>query len=629
MPIPEYGWNQEVADLIGASRRITGLFAFFALSALLIAMRFWFLQIVNQQYYLTLAETNRSRLLREPAFRGEICDRHGRILVNNQASYDLTLVLEDLGGVPLDEVLHRLCTLVNLDIEFARQKIKEVGYRVFQPVTIKRHLTFGELATIEAHKHELPGVDLSLRPRRAYRLQSLAANTLGYIGAITSNELKTLKEEGYYFDDLIGKMGLEKNLDQFLRGERGEKYVEVNAHGRVLKELYHPQAHPPVPGYRVYTTLDMELQQYIEGLMTQHAGVVIAQDPRNGEILALVNSPAFDPNIFSSGGGAALIQEISRNPHRPLRNRAIQDAYPPGSMFKIVMATAGLETDTIKERSGFSCSGTFFLGSHAFRCWKSGGHGTVSIHDAIRISCNVFFYNLGQRLGVNTIADYAQQFGFGRLTGIQLPYEFTGRVPDPRYLEERRKRLGFDWFPGDTVSLSIGQGEIAITPLQALNIATTIAGNGRRYVPRLVSKYIPPNKGEPIVVESTIDADLHLKPETITIIKKAMWAVVNDGGTATRVAVPGLNIAGKTGTAQVASQSKRNIPDDQLPERLRDHAWFVSFAPVDDPKLALIVLLNHGGKVGARKKLELAKEIYTFYLGRVDQSTPQLSGAAL
>jgi penicillin-binding protein 2 len=617
MPTSSSGWDQDRADLGLAGRRILVIFGLVVLGTILISMRFFFLQVTRRQHYLELAENNRMRLIREPALRGEIRDRYGRTLVSNQASYDLTLTQEDLGDLSVEEVLARLAELVNMDLDYARERLAEVGYRKFRPVTIKRHLTFEEVVRVESRTFELPGVEITLSPRRAYLYHELCAHVLGYIGAITREEAKRLADKGYLPTDYVGKMGLERTLDELLRGQRGRKYVEVNVHGRVLREFDHPDARPPTPGYRIDTTIDLELQRFIEKRLAGRPAVVIAQDPRNGEILALVSSPTFDPNIFSSGGGGKLIRELERNPYKPLRNRAIQDQYPPGSMFKVVMATAGLEEHVIDEQTSQVCTGVFHLGRTTFRCWKRGGHGTVAVHEALRQSCNVFFYNLGVNLGVDKIAEWASAMGLGRRTNIQLPYEYAGTVPDREFRERRRKRLGFDWFKGDTASLSIGQGILAVTPIQALGIATTIAGEGRRYAPQLVHRMLPPGKGAPIVTEPRLAADLELDPNTVRIVKNAMWAVVNEGGTGRRAAVPGLDICGKTGTAQVASQEARGIPDDQLPEQLRDHAWFVSFAPRDEPRLALVVLLSHGGKAGAKAKLEITRDIYKFYFERL------------
>ena len=610
---------KEIKDIESLVNSRVNLFriAFFVLLGA-IAIKYWYIQIIKHNYYYKTAENNRIKLKVEVPLRGEIYDRNGVVLTNNLANYNLNLVQEELGKLKTDEVLIRISNYVNYNYKKAKNNLKKVSYRKFLPALIKSGLNFSELARVMIHRYKLPGVEIDSKPIRNYLYGKRCAHLIGYVGKLSQKDLKELKEEGYSRNSFYykGKSGIELTFDKYLRGEPGLRYLEVNAHGRVINELKYPEPLLSIPGDKVYLTIDVELQNYIYELMKGERGAVVAMNPNNGEVLAMVSTPSYDPNIFYSEYGSSVYRVYINDQDRPLLNRAIQDAHPPGSVFKIVMATAGLEERVITPDTTFYCPGYWNLGRRVYRCWKAGGHGTVNLIDAIMQSCNVYFYNLGQRLKIDKISKYAEMFGLGKKTNIKLPYEISGLIPDKIYRMRIFKKYKRRWMPGDTVSLSIGQGEIIVTPIQALNIVNVIANGGYLYEPKIVLKIKSLKNFEDIYIKNKVKK-LPISQSTIKIIRKALWKVVNGHGTAVRARLKEYDIAGKTGTAQVIRQAKRNISDSVLGEKYRDHNWFVAYGPYEDPKLSVVVFIEHGGKRGTRLKLEIAKKIFKFYFKKL------------
>ncbi|MGA1797068.1 MAG: penicillin-binding protein 2 [bacterium] len=575
----------------------------------LLVSRIWYLQVVRGEEYRSLSEGNRIRLKRLRAPRGLILDRNHKVLVQNRPSFTVSIVPEDVQD--MDTVLAVLSQLIGIPPEEVRQIIKASPLLPFEPITIKSDLSFREVALLEEHCNELPGVAVDVEDKRFYPHQSLASHLLGYMGEINPKQIK--QEEFRYArpGDLIGQAGLEKVANSYLMGQDGGKHVEVDAEGRELRTIGYLA---PIPGQNIILTIDLELQKRMEEILGEKCGTLIAMDPQNGNILGMVSRPAFNPNLFAKGISRAEWFELVSNPKDPLQNRAIMAHYPPGSIFKIVVAAAGLETDTIDEWSTFFCGGYITSGNWVFYCWKKGGHGDLSIHDAIVHSCNSFFYQLGSRLGIDTIAQFARDYGLGRPTGIILPGENAGLIPDSQW---KRDTIGTSWYPGETITASIGQGYILVTPIQLVCLIGAFANGGYLYKPRIAQSLETP---EGIVVEefpSVLRSEIPIRPENLQIIRKGLRGVVNENGTGWRAYIPGLGVSGKTGTAQVAKlrEQDKDMPgeEDTTPEHLREHAWFVAFAPFDNPEIAVVVFLEHGGQ-GGQSSAPLAKEIISAYL---------------
>jgi len=543
-----------------------------------IAAGFWFVQLVQGSYYRELAENNRLRKLPIKAPRGLIYDRNGRLLVENVPSYNLMIDrsrADDLDG----------------SLEFAAGVL---GVPVFKPVLVAENLSLSQVARLGVEGYEYPEFEVEVQHLRLYRHGGQTAHLLGYLGEVTQDELD--RGNGLYQPgDLVGKKGIEQTYDAELRGKDGERVVVVDSRGELLEE-YGRQ--PAVPGKDLKLSIDLDLQQeaarWLDG--PEKVGSIVALDPRNGEVLAMVSSPAYNPNIFSRRLLRDEWQALLDDPNHPLQNRAIQNAYSPGSTFKVIMATAGLSEHVVDEHSRAFCAGGAVFYGRLFRCWKKGGHGSVDVHGAIRGSCDVYFYGVGQRLGIDRIAKYARLFGLGSKAGLDISGEKRGLVPDPEWSLKMRK---MPWYAGETISVSIGQGPILITPLQMASMTATIANGGYRVVPHLVKDAaVPPPQKVP------------LDPAALKAVRQGMWAVVNEpGGTGYNSArVPGADMAGKTGTVQVIAQAQR-LDAKALPFKYRDHAWFTSFAPVDDPRVVVVVFAEHGGS-GSHTAAPIAQALY-------------------
>jgi penicillin-binding protein 2 len=464
------------------------------------------------------------------------------------------------------------------------------------------------VVAVETHQLELPGVNLRVRPRRNYAEGLRAAHVLGYLGEIGPKQLKVLREQGYGSGDEIGQYGLEKRWEGFLKGQSGGQQVEVDALGRRVRVLHEVV---DVPGYTVHLTLDRQLQQAAYEALKDKEGTLVALDVQNGAILAMVSTPAFDPNMFARGIKAEEWRALIKDRLRPLNNRAIQGQYPPGSTFKVIMAVAGLEEGVIDPDARISDPGFFPFGNRNFRDWKKGGHGSVDLHKAIVESCDVYFYQLGQRLGIDKIAKHARAFGLGEKTGAFLDDEKDGLVPDTAW---KRKRFRQPWYPGETPSVAIGQGYLTTTPLQLANMMAAIANGGILYRPRIVNK-----------VESVDGTTLreygpekirtiNLKPATLQRVRAALADVVRGkGGTGGAARSSVVSVAGKTGTAQVVEMKGAYLKSEQLSYFNRDHAWFVAYAPVEDPQVAIVVLVEHGGH-GGEAAAPVAKKVFEKYI---------------
>ena len=564
---------------------------------LLIAAGYWLVQIAEGSYYRELADNNRLRKQTIEAPRGLILDRYDQPLVENTPSYSLRLDRSVSQSLPAS--LDFAATI----LERPRLELTEIldQHRrtpSFQPIRIAEDLTLAQLARFEVEKLEHPEFEIQVEQLRLYRHAHQTAHLLGYLGEVTHADLAR-PDSPYRGGDLIGKKGLEGLYEELLRGDVGERVVVVDSRGQPIEEY---KRLPAKNGRNLELTLDLKLQQAAAKLLEGKVGSIVALDPRTGAVRALVSAPSFDPNRFARRLRRDEWRELIDHPHHPLQNRALQNTYPPGSVFKIVMALAGLDRGLIDpDATTAYCRGYSTIYNNRYRCWKASGHGTVNLRDALKGSCNVYFHQLGQKLGIDPIATYARLFGLGRKTGIDLSGEKAGLVPDRRWSLETR---GAPWYPGETISVATGQGPILVSPLQAAVLIAVVANGGYLVTPHLVRT----DDGSPVAGER-----LPLATEHLEWVASALHAVVNEpGGTGHAAAIDDLEVAGKTGTAQVITQQRR-VDNEDLPPESRDHAWFASFAPVGDPRLVVVVFVEHGG-AGSKTAAPLARAFYDQYL---------------
>jgi penicillin-binding protein 2 len=592
--------------------RITwGAIAILVLLGMLV-LRAWYLQIVEGETYRGLAETNRVRVVSVLPQRGLIFDRHGRLLVNNTPGFTAYVVPED-APAPLDSLIERLALYLELPAEDIRDRItSQRTARPYTPIPIKNHLTLKEVALIEAHRLDLPGVKIEVEAQRNYPYGGWAAHLLGYVSEMSAAQRATPEFENLPLGIQVGQYGAEQAYDAILRGQPGEKGIEVDALGHERRVVSHT---PPIQGDDLYLTIDADVQIAAEEALSGKAGVVVALDPTSGDIIAMTSHPDFDPNVLSAALTASRWAELLADPGRPLNNRAIQGQYPPGSTFKIVVAAAALERRAVTARSQLTCNGGKFFGNRVFRDWKAGGHGIVDLHRALVESCDVYFYEVGDQLGVDAIAEFSKEFGLGEVTGIALSSEKKGLIPSTEWKQATRHE---PWYPGETLSVAIGQGYVSTTPLQLAMMIGTVATGGERHRPRYLRE-IRHRDGTVRIQEATAGERSTVSARTFALLREALKGVVvetHGTGAAARSSV--TQIAGKTGTAQVAS-----MPAGSRKARgnLEDHAWFVAFAPMDSPRIAVTVLVEHGGHGGA-VAAPIAKRVIEAYLGPPPGAAP-------
>lgn len=568
--------------------RITGVLL------LALGASFWVVQVVQGSYYRDLAENNRLRRLTLKAPRGTIYDRAGRVLVENAPSYNLTF--DRSRTVSRGASLAFAAAALDRPVAELEDVLRRYeGTPRFAPVLLAEGLTLDQVARFGVGRLEHPEFEVEVGHRRLYRLGTQGAHLLGYLGEVTEEELAR-PGAGYVSGDWLGRRGIERSYDRSLRGVDGEREVVVDSRGQLVKESHREMGRP---GESLTLTLDLELQQEAEAWMAEQTGAVVALDPWTGEVLALVSSPSYDPNLFARRLLREDWQRLLDDERHPLQNRAIQNTHSPGSVFKVVLAAAGLAEGVVSPGDRVFCGGGATYYGRRFGCWKAGGHGSVDLRGALKGSCDVYFYALGQRLGIERIARYARLFGLGRPTGIEIDGEKPGLVPDDAWSRAAR---GHPWYAGETISVAIGQGPLLVTPLQIAVLFAATANGGRLVHPHLVRQAGNAPATDPLPV-----------PEAgMATIREALWAVVNESGTGAAAFVPGLDIAGKTGTVQVSARGATEEHED-LPWELRNHAWFASFAPARAPRLVVVVFIEHGGK-GSRAAAPVAKAVYEKYL---------------
>lgn len=580
-----------------------------------LCVRLWDLQIVHFERFADAADHNRIRLRRVDATRGRIVDRHGRVLVDSRASFDAVIVPEDAGN--LETTLETLAQLLGQSAAETHAVLERVTARLpFEEVVVKRDLTRDEVVALETHRWELPGVRLRVSPRRRYVHGPLLAHVLGYVGEAAPADLGAGSR--YRAGDLLGKTGVERVWEAELRGVNGGRRVEVDAMGRELRVLGEV---PPLTGNTLVLTIDLDLQKAAEDALGDRAGAIVAIDPRNGEVLAMASHPAFDPNDFASGISAARWKQLLEDPLHPLTHRAIQGQYPPGSTFKIAVAIAALAEGAIRPDTRVTCHGAVAFGNRRFRCWRKGGHGTVDVVAALERSCDVFFYQAAQRLGIDTISRYARLLGLGAPTGIELPHEKTGLVPDRDW---KRRHFGEPWYPGETLPVGIGQGYLTATPIQIAQMAA-MAATGKRFRPHILKRIESPEGKVLRTVEPELIARLDADPSVLARVGTALVRAVNSPqGTGRLAQLPYVDVAGKTGTSQVVRLGKERRRVEETPREERDHAWFVAYAPAEDPRIAVAALIEHADGGGGAVAAPAAREVLESYFLQEERARPRL-----
>lgn len=542
----------------------------------ILVLRLWQLQVLQGDEYRKLSEENRLRIVKIAAPRGIIYDRNNIPLVKNSPFYSVSI--SPVNGAGID--FTSLSKVINIDADSISKRL--AGKKsTFEPVRLKEGLSFKEIAFIEARRSDFPGLFIDVDVTRHYLYGDIGAHLIGYLGKLNQKQHKDPDFKGLPPDAFVGQWGIERLYDKQLRGIPGERIVEVDALGRELRLIAEK---PPLKGEDVYLAMDINLQKAAEESFGEKIGALVAIKPDTGEILALVSKPSFDPNLFAKGVSQKQWEEFINNPRNPLLNRALQSQYPPGSTFKIVTALAGLEEGVIDPETKVTCNGGLSYGRWHFGCWRKSGHNTLSLHRAIVESCDVYFYEVGKRLGIDKIASYARELGLGNDSGLRLVKERKGVVPDTKWKQEKKRQ---PWYLGETFNASIGQGYVAVTPLQMARLTSTVSNGGYIYAPSLLML-----KERPRMTKK-----LNIHSQNINEIKKGLFGVVNEpSGTGWLAKSYSVEICGKTGTAQVVGIRKDS---KYLHELQRDHAWFVAFAPCDKPEVALSVLVEHGGHGGA------------------------------
>jgi penicillin-binding protein 2 len=574
--------------------------------------RLFYLQIMKGEEFLRLAENNSIRLESTVAPRGLIFDADGKLLVDNRPSFDLRIIPRN--AKPLEQTLKKLAHYTNIPEEDMMEKVRECnGLSSYKPVLLKQDIGRDAMGSIEVHKFDLPGVAMDIRPVRHYINGQHAAHLIGYLGEINAGELQSGAFVGCKGGDFIGRFGAEKTYEDLLRGKRGGRQVEVDVRGQVVKALRTVSA---TPGRNLYLSLDYSLQKKVEELLQDRVGAVVAMDPMTGYILVMASSPTFDQNAFVSGMSRKEWNALISNPGYPMTNRVIQAEYPPASTYKIVTAIAGLEEGVIDLKTTHYCPGYYVMGNRVFRCWKRGGHGEMNVVSAIAESCDVFFYKVGEKVGVDKLASYARMCGLGERTGISLDNEGKGLVPTSEW---KKKRIGESWQKGETLNVSIGQGFNLTTPLQMLVLTSAIANSGTLYQPQIVRRVETADGIEVKNIEPVVTGSLTINPKTMDIVKRGLWEAVNTRkGTARGIKLKQYPISGKTGTAQLVSRKDRageTVKEKDLSDHHKSHAWFVAYAPSEAPRIAVAVIIEHG-EHGSTAAAPIAKELIKTYLGK-------------
>lgn len=600
--------NKVYEDLVLVQRRSKKIFIFIQVLTVFLLLNFWKIQVLDHKKYWEKSEANRMREIVLPSQRGLIKDRGETILADNKASFKISIIRENCEDY--DKSCRKISRLLMIEEDVLKERIKKYeSFPVFKPIVIKENLSFEEVAVIEARKLEFPELFLQAEPKRFYPFGNLAAHALGYIQELSGEEIKNGLYQQRRLGDLIGKTGVEKAYEATLVGTDGEALEIVDSMGRSKGEIAKRE---PEKGQNVILTLDYALQEKAEELLEGREGAVVMMDPQTGEILALASYPTFDPNKFIDRFTPEEWLDLINSSEFPLENRAIRGQYAPGSIFKLVIDLGALELGLVDEETVFTCKGEIEIYNEPFKCWVEKGHGEMNLIQGIRNSCNIYHYQVAKKMGIDEISRYAKMLGFGAITGIDLPGEKTGLVPNPQWKREVRKER---WQAGETISVGIGQGPLMVTPLQVALYTSIIANRGRKVTPHLLNSQSLAGKR----VFSEKDA-VDIELSTFETVIQGMWEVVNKGGTGWAANVKGFDICGKTGSTQLIStekDKKKTVEEEEEEEETKTHSWFTGFAPRDNPKIVVTVIIEYGGMGGATAA-PLARKLFNSYRRKYD-----------
>lgn len=611
-------------DLLGVQepaefkRRIGIVVTLFLIAVCILVVRLGYLQIAKGTEYKKKSENNSIRFRQIRPLRGLMTDRNGFVLVDNRPSFEILYIRDKSKGNEASiEKLKALYAGRSLEFNVDPSVLKNA--QPHQPVKLEKNVDMEKVALVEANSLNLPGIYVDVSPIRLYVDGEMLAPVIGYTGEITREEIEK-SDNNYAYGDVLGKHGLEKYFDSYIRGRSGAELVEVNVYGKEIRNL---GKRDPVSGYNMVLTIDADLQKAAWESMAGKAGSAVVLDTHTGEVLAMVSSPSFDPNLFNNGISDKQWSELQNNPFAPMSNKAISGQYPPGSTYKLIVAAAALEEGIITPETKIFCNGSFKLGNRTYRCWKKGGHGWVNLHQALVGSCDVYFYTVGKMLGVDKIAEYARRFGLGEAAGIDLPGEKNGLVPTREWKLKRRKEA---WQLGETISVSIGQGYNLITTLQLADAYAAFANGGTLWRPYLVKNIQTTNGKLYKEFSPQKKGDLGLSPKTMEVINDGLRGVVNEpGGTGQNAKLPGIEVSGKTGTSQVMG-----LPENEIARRRKilgafqkDHALFACFAPSKNAEIAVAVILENAGGGGAMAAPVARRILSAYFEGKKKSKSPQ------
>jgi len=589
------------------SRRLIGLSLGACFMFFLILARLWYLQMIDTENLLDQSESNRLRFVPVAAPRGAIVDRNGKVLVSNTPSFSVAVIPQDVKNKP--QLIDNLARFLNLDPKEIEEKwSKGQGRAKYYPLVVASGISRDQMEYLEENRLALSGVNIEMKPVRAYNNGDLAAHLLGYLGEVSEDELNSDSYKEYNAGDYTGKSGIEKSWESYLHGTDGGRQIEVDARGRFLRTVDESNSSS---GNTVVLTIDLDMQKAAEEALGDKAGAAVALDVNSGEILAFASTPNFDPSLFTGHMPPDRWKAYLEDNRHPLENKALKGVYPPGSTFKIITAIAGLEEGVVNEHSSIECPGYYKFGNSTFKCWDKKGHGHVELKKALRESCDVYFYRLAERLGVNRIASYAKRFGLGAPLGVGLDNEKGGVIPSEEW---KLKRYGKKWYQGETLSVGIGQGYVLTTPVQLASMIATVANEGTVYQPHLVKRIVDSEgralkEFSPQVLRKT-----GISPQTFHLVKDGLFAVVNEAhGTGGMARLSEVKVAGKTGSAQVV---KLRDSKGGTPYQFRDHALFVAFAPYEKPEIAVAVVVEHGEHGGSAAAPVAARILKAYFEGK-------------
>ena len=596
---------------IFSNRAIIALGLIFLL-LLLIFARLYFLQVIEQERYIALSKDNRIKVLPLPPSRGLIYDRNGVLLADNRVSYSLEVTPEKVKNLDfMLKELNNIITIEETDIVRFKKQLRQL--RRFRTLPLRYRLTDEEVASFSVHRHLFPAIEIKNNFTRYYPLGSTGVHTIGYVGRINEREIKIIDPSNYMGTNYIGKTGVEKYYEKELHGKTGFQHAETNVQGQIVRIL---ERKPQVPGKNLYLNIDISLQKYIERIIAKQRAAVVAIEPKSGGILALVSMPHYDPNLFVNGIDVKSYHKLRDSTARPLINRAIRGQYPPGSTVKPFVGLAGLEYGITTSRTRTWCRGWYSIKGqkHRYRDWKKSGHGSMNLHQALQQSCDVYFYSLAQELGIDRLHSFMTRFGFGRKTGIDISGELSGLMPSREWKRRVRNK---HWYPGETLIAGIGQGFMLATPLQLAVATATLSNRGQFKQPRIVFAMDDAKLDEMTVVPSTQQNTIYLRhPAYWNVSIGGMKAVVHGlRGTAYEIGKESeYRFAGKTGTAQViAIKQKESYNAKKISKKFHDHALFVAFAPLKNPRIAVSVIVENGGS-GSETAAPIAKQVMDYYL---------------